>query len=344
MPKKILLADDSLTIQKVVELTLAGADYELTCVSNGQKALESLEHSLPDLILADVVMPGKNGYEVCEAVKSNPATARIPVVLLSGTFEPFDRDRADRIGADRVVSKPFDAQQLLDEIKTLLTRAASTPFPASALEEGPFDTAFLDETAPTAGAPGESEPIEAENPFEHLSLLPPPSFSELRGTSPGEIQSLPSDWSSRALAKEEALAEEGEGFAIAEGELNGAEEFSGGPVFLPPPDTQAAAEEAENRHPVEETSAGPPRAEPPPEPVGVEEISTEAAETLFEVPAASPAPAGTELTQEQIERIAALVVAKLSEQVLREIAREVVPDVAEMVVKRRIEELESGAE
>ena len=180
MPKKILLADDSLTIQKVVELTLAGTDYELTCVSNGQKALESLEHSRPDLILADVVMPGKNGYEVCEAVKSNPATARIPVVLLSGTFEPFDRDRADRIGADRVVSKPFDAQQLLDEIETLLTRTASTPFPVSALEEGPFDTAFLDDTAPTAGAPGESEPIEAGNPFEHLSPLHPPSLSELR--------------------------------------------------------------------------------------------------------------------------------------------------------------------
>src|SRR6266542_3011342 len=123
MPKKILLADDSLTIQKVVELTLAGADYELTCVSNGQKALASLEHSRPDLILADVVMPEKNGYEVCEAVKSNPATARIPVVLLSGTFEPFDRDRAERLGCDAIVSKPFDSQQLLRQVEALLSRA-----------------------------------------------------------------------------------------------------------------------------------------------------------------------------------------------------------------------------
>ena len=64
MPKKILLADDSLTIQKVVELTLSGTDYELTCVSNGQKALASLEHSRPDLILADVVMPEMNGHEL----------------------------------------------------------------------------------------------------------------------------------------------------------------------------------------------------------------------------------------------------------------------------------------
>src|ERR1700693_5357604 len=128
MGKKILLADDSLTIQKVVELTLAGTDYELTCVSNAQEARDALAASRPDLILADVVMPGKNGYEVCEAVKGNPATARIPVVLLSGTFEPFDRGHADRIGCDLVISKPFDAQQLLGRIETLLGRAPVPSF------------------------------------------------------------------------------------------------------------------------------------------------------------------------------------------------------------------------
>src|ERR1700682_1837267 len=103
MGKKILLADDSLTIQKVVELTLSGTDYELICVSNGRQAMDTLKASRPDLILADVVMPEKNGYEVCEAVKGDPATARIPVVLLSGTFEPFDRERAERSGAGAVV-------------------------------------------------------------------------------------------------------------------------------------------------------------------------------------------------------------------------------------------------
>jgi CheY-like chemotaxis protein len=107
--KRILLADDSLTIQKVVELTFSDSEYDLVCVSNGQRALEKVNESAPDLILADVVMPEKNGYEVCEAIKSNPATARIPVVLLSGTFEPFDRDRAERLGCDAIVSKPFDS-------------------------------------------------------------------------------------------------------------------------------------------------------------------------------------------------------------------------------------------
>ncbi len=120
MAKKILLADDSLTIQKVVELTFSDSDYELVCVSNGQRALDRVREDRPDLILADAVMPEKNGYEVCEAIKGDPATSRIPVVLLSGTFEPFDRERAERIGADAIVSKPFDSHQLLAQVDALL--------------------------------------------------------------------------------------------------------------------------------------------------------------------------------------------------------------------------------
>src|SRR4029077_6532918 len=110
MPKKILLADDSLTIQKVVELTFSDSDYELVCVSNGERALEKVRENRPDLILADVVMPEKHGYEVCEAIKGGQPPPGIPVVLLSGPFEPFDRPRAERIGADAIVSKPFDSQ------------------------------------------------------------------------------------------------------------------------------------------------------------------------------------------------------------------------------------------
>jgi len=304
-------------------LTLAGTDYELTCVSNGHEALESLQKSLPDLILADVVMPDKNGYEVCEAVKSNPATAAIPVLLLSGTFEPFDRDRADRIGADRIVSKPFDAQQLLDQIETLLARAAG----------GPSDNAFLDDTIPTPRSSGRSEGSESGG------------------------------------------ADTGEGPHAARPESASAEDFSGGPVFLPIAGTQAATEEPQTRHPVEEVpelelrgeaaasdglspedeilfdapAAGPaPPAGPAEEGSGIEEISAEEAEAFFDTPAPlrppDSSPGMPDLTDEQIERIADLVVAKLSDRVLREIVWEVVPDVAETVVKRRIRELESGAE
>jgi CheY-like chemotaxis protein len=138
--KKILLADDSLTIQKVVELTFSDSEYDLLCVSNGQRALDKASEEMPDLILADVVMPEKNGYEVCEAIKANPATAHIPVVLLSGTFEPFDRDRAERLGCDAIVSKPFDSQQLLRQVEALLARAPEQTPSAAATAAIPIMT------------------------------------------------------------------------------------------------------------------------------------------------------------------------------------------------------------
>jgi CheY-like chemotaxis protein len=315
MGKKILLADDSLTIQKVVELTLSGTEYELACVSNGQQALESLRDSRPDLILADTVMPEKNGYEVCEAVKGSPATARIPVVLLSGIFEPFDRERAERIGCNLVVSKPFDAQQLLEQIESLLARATSEPPPPPPSEEdAPFATPFLEEpgATPPEIAPEEEPPFRAESePAEAgpLASEPPP------GAAPAEAH--------------EAAAPE-----------------SVPPVEEPlPPLPEPRWEEPAAQVPIE---------------AAFEDISAEQAEVLFDVPAPSgaappPAAAGplatapastpsSALTEEEIERIAALVIEKLTDRVIREIVWEVVPDVAEVAVKRRIAELESGAE
>ena len=169
MAKKILLADDSLTIQKVVELTFSDSEYELACVSNGQRALDRIAGGeIPDLILADVVMPEKNGYEVCEAIKANPATARIPVVLLSGTFEPFDRDRADRLGCDAIVSKPFDSQQLLRQVEALLARPVGE-IPTTATMAIPVMTISATPPAPSATsatpAPAAASAPSAESGF-----------------------------------------------------------------------------------------------------------------------------------------------------------------------------------
>src|SRR6266540_976478 len=164
MPKKILLADDSLTIQKVVELTFSDSDFELVCVSNGQRALEKVREEMPDLILADVVMPEKNGYEVCEAIKANPATARIPVVLLSGTFEPFDRDRAERLGCDAIVSKPFDSQQLLRQVEALLARSPADMAVAATMAIPVMPN--LAPPPPPPPAPAAPEPPAAESGFK----------------------------------------------------------------------------------------------------------------------------------------------------------------------------------
>src|SRR5260370_42590984 len=98
MAKKILLADDSITIQKVVELTFSDGDYEVTAVNNGARAIQKLSEMRPDIILSDIIMPEKIGYEVCEFVKSHPDYLTIPAILLTDTLEPFDPDRAFQVG------------------------------------------------------------------------------------------------------------------------------------------------------------------------------------------------------------------------------------------------------
>ena len=130
MPKTILLADDSSTIRKIVELTFNGTDIRVEAFESGAAALENWERVDPDLILADVVMPGPTGYELCRQVKASGNA--IPVVLLSSTFEPYDSDLAAECGADRHLVKPFESGTLVDTVRELL----EPPAPAVMAEDG----------------------------------------------------------------------------------------------------------------------------------------------------------------------------------------------------------------
>src|SRR5580765_818718 len=125
MGKKILLADDSITIQKVIELTFSDEDFEVVTVGNGRLAVEKVQDVRPDLVLCDIIMPEKDGYEVCDFIKKTPSLAHIPVLLLTGAFEPFDQDRASRVGCDGFLAKPFEPQTLIAKVKDLLNQAAT---------------------------------------------------------------------------------------------------------------------------------------------------------------------------------------------------------------------------
>jgi len=127
MGKKILLADDSITIQKVIELTFSDEDFEVVTVGNGRLAVERIQEVRPDIVLCDVIMPEKDGYEVCDFVKKTPGLSHIPVLLLTGAFEPFDQDKAARVKSDGSLAKPFEPQALINKVKELLARAASAP-------------------------------------------------------------------------------------------------------------------------------------------------------------------------------------------------------------------------
>ncbi len=120
MANKILLADDSITIQKVVNLTFADEGIEVVTVSNGDMAERRMSEVNPDLVLADIFMPGKNGYELCQYVKENPDFQNVPVVLLVGAFEPFDQSEARRVKADAHLTKPFESRTLVDTVRNLI--------------------------------------------------------------------------------------------------------------------------------------------------------------------------------------------------------------------------------
>jgi CheY-like chemotaxis protein len=125
MGTKLLLADDSVTIQKVVSLTFAAEDVLIDAVTDGNLALERARATKPDIVLADVFMPGQSGYEVCAAIKSDPQLAGTPVVLLVGTFEPFDEIEAARVKCDAYLTKPFDTAELIQIVRDLVGQRAA---------------------------------------------------------------------------------------------------------------------------------------------------------------------------------------------------------------------------
>lgn len=147
MANKLLLADDSITIQKVVELILAEEDFEIRTAGNGEEALAVMRSFGPDIVLADIEMPKMNGYQLCEKIKQDPSTSSIPVILLTGAFEPVDEELAKQVRADDYLIKPFESQELISKINAVLT--ISSVAEAEIAEEGAFEAeAVLVEETP----------------------------------------------------------------------------------------------------------------------------------------------------------------------------------------------------
>jgi CheY-like chemotaxis protein len=171
MSKTLLLADDSVTIQKVVGISFANEDVRIVTVDNGDDAVARAREIRPDIVLADVVMPGKSGYDVCAAIKGDPELRGVPVLLLTGTFETFDEDRAARVGADGHITKPFEAQALVELVNARLAGAAAAARPArapsasrpaaAAAEPEPFDFLEPEQTTLPRRPAGTGPPVTA---------------------------------------------------------------------------------------------------------------------------------------------------------------------------------------
>jgi DNA-binding response OmpR family regulator len=190
MAKTILLADDSVTIRKVVELTFGDTDIRVESVGTGAEALEQIRAIAPDLVLADVAMPAPSGYDICRHVKASDRP--VPVLLLAGTFEPFDSDRARECGADGHVVKPFESGSLVQRVESLLYRVPEPPaveVDERAAEEDladALDTLAGDSSSARVTAEVEPVPVaETEAPADGAATRP-----EDRGLGPAEIDAI----------------------------------------------------------------------------------------------------------------------------------------------------------
>jgi CheY-like chemotaxis protein len=186
MPHKLLLADDSVTIQRVIELTFADEDVQVVAVGDGKQAIARAQSDRPDIVLADVGMPERDGYEVAAFIKGAPELKHIPVLLLTGAFEPVDEARAQAVGCDGVLVKPFEPQMVINRVKDLLAGrrpqglwgSAPPPQPATVRPPVAAGGDFDLKTTPQAQAVGASASLE--DYFDRLDA----AFANLDGGTP----------------------------------------------------------------------------------------------------------------------------------------------------------------
>jgi CheY-like chemotaxis protein len=228
MPKKLLLAEDSLTIRKVFELALSRSDIAVTAVDNGEDAVRLAGEILPDLVVADLTLPGKNGFAVAAELRAMEQTEKIPVLILSGTLVPLDEARFQASGARGVLFKPFESRELLENIERLLREGTSTPEPLKQQE-----AQAVDERWDFSDVLNE---VEAET---GKSTAPAPAVRE--GLLPGAI--LPGEVKTPTAFNE---------FDVSIDEIEGpAREFSAEPAS---PDPEARVEHIESDLPVDSPS------------------------------------------------------------------------------------------
>jgi CheY-like chemotaxis protein len=352
VPRTLLLADDSVTIQRVIELTFADEDIRVVAVGDGDQAIAAIDRTPPDIVLADVGMPGRDGYEVAEYIRNTPHLAHIPVLLLTGAFEPIDQARAAQVRCDGVLAKPFEPQLVIGRVKELLSRPRGTA--AAAASDGPASPS----TAPamsTPAAPAMSPAPAA--PRTAISEEPPPAHTADPATAPAEVDRY-FDRLDRAFASLSSHeSHEAPSVAPLHGALSAAGEvdwFSTTPGEIDAPAAGATPDEPDLM-----------LAPSPPAPAGalaVTELApspalmplADAFAALLAAERSAPPPPSASwpiippphMPQEQpviaeavIEEVVRRVLEHLSDRVVRETVADIVSDVAARLVREEIERI-----
>jgi CheY-like chemotaxis protein len=407
MSRRILLADDSLTIQKVVELTFADTDFEVHAVSSGDELIARLPEARPDIVICDIIMPGRDGYDVCQEIKSSPEYLHLPVILLTGTFEPFDRDRALAVGCSEIITKPFEAKRLVEAVERLTSGTGASHQPTGAARQPEvFDDGRVTPPPPIT-APDVPVDVESDYDFADTAITAESStaartaettatveegldftmsgFSEMEtaGRERAErVLGAPSEGLDFEIETVEQAADSVMDTAPFRHEEIAAEAFRGGvaddPFATPKADAEAASSLAADGKPfpdADEQVFGEPEAasdldrnlttpinvaevmrtvdeaplvhdrhDPVPADDEIDESNADTQDigTGPETPPAAPAPpdAPSGLSDEDVDRIAHRLLELAGDRIDR-IAWEVVPDMAEIVVRERVREIEA---
>jgi CheY-like chemotaxis protein len=170
---KVLVVDDSLSVRKVIERALEARSIQVVSAATGSEAIERIERDAPDLVICDVIMPDKDGYEICEFVKSHPDLGRTPVLLISGIVNGTVLERAAKVQSDDVMRKPFAAEELMRKIDGFLSPGGlrTSLLPAA--------MGTTDRAAPTAPSLASLSGLitRAQDPVPDASApLPPPDL------------------------------------------------------------------------------------------------------------------------------------------------------------------------
>jgi CheY-like chemotaxis protein len=349
VPHTLLLADDSVTIQRVIELTFADEDVQVVAVSDGDQAIARLESAPPDIVLADIGMPGRDGYEVARYVKQSPRLSHIPVVLLTGAFEPVDQAKVTEVGCDGVLAKPFEPQLVIGRVRELLTSELRRPESSSktdapAAPDLPQD-ALIEPSAHAQASQPESPDLD--DYFDRLDV----AFAKLAGQPVGKGVSEPVETESPQQPPPEtpSLSEQIDWYADRPAEslatmpvsyASPAEAFE-----APPPAPHVSSKASE-----EKTPAAPLAAAAAPS-LGEAFAAILAAERHESLPEghpqwpssfAPPPPAPLEITDEVIDRVARRVLDQMSDRVVRETVHEIVAEIAERLVREEIEKIKAA--
>jgi DNA-binding response OmpR family regulator len=342
MAQRLLLADDSITIQKVIELTFADEKIDVVAVGDGEQAIARLVSEPFDIVLADVGMPLKDGFDVAAFVKGHPTLRHVPVILLTGAFESVDEAKVSAVGAAAVLAKPFEPQVLVSRVRDLLKAAkAAAPSPAAAPSS--------DATSPRPVAPHpaatEGASSSVDEYFERLdrafaTLNVPLEPREIVRSFPRPVPPPDTD-TGRGADQPPAEATAVRRPASAQGYGGPPKPCEGGSLgeggsFAAKPEAPLPQEARIEPAGTEASDVAPPSGL-------AQKFATMLAVEQGELPASALEPPVAGNDDAVIDRIVRRVVEQMSDRAVRDLASEIVSRTAERLVREEIDRIKSGA-